>query len=252
MSQRHGVTARRAITPHSRIITWFASLRYRRRQRRRHPSGRRRCQRRRVRRRGDSPTSSRAMAMRSFVKLRPGQQSYGQRVDMRKYNEAMYQMEVQTWRPYRLFALFSSFCALSFTTIAICNKYWYIGKDWQNAVIGLLIFSVAFGFLATILSICGVCTTQLAKKIYYYHSAGEIYLICALATAAALVVYPVAIEVKEDLSEHSFGVGYGLGWVASMFFLASALCMCLDDLVRAFARGLCKCCRRDSGGDTRV
>ena len=50
--------------------------------------------------------------------------------------------------------------------------------DWQNAVIGLLIFSVAFGFLACILSICGVCTTNLPKKIYYYHSAGEIYLIC--------------------------------------------------------------------------
>ena len=50
--------------------------------------------------------------------------------------------------------------------------------DWQNAVIGLMIFSVAFGFLATILSICGVCTATLPKKIYYYHSAGEIYLIC--------------------------------------------------------------------------
>ncbi len=50
--------------------------------------------------------------------------------------------------------------------------------DWQNAVIGLLIFSVAFGFLAIILSVCGVCTGTLAKKIYYYHSAGEIYFIC--------------------------------------------------------------------------
>ncbi len=51
-------------------------------------------------------------------------------------------------------------------------------SDWQNAVIGLFIFSVAFGFLATILSISGVCSTTLAKKIYYFHSAGEIYFIC--------------------------------------------------------------------------
>ena len=37
---------------------------------------------------------------------------------------------------------------------------------------------MAFGLLALILSICGVCTLTLPKKIYYYHSAGEIDLIC--------------------------------------------------------------------------
>jgi hypothetical protein len=51
-------------------------------------------------------------------------------------------------------------------------------SDWQNAVIGLMIFAASFGVLASVLSICGVCTTPLPRKIYYFHSAGEIFLIC--------------------------------------------------------------------------
>jgi len=117
-------------------------------------------------------------------------------------------------------------------------------SDWQNAVIGLLIFSIAFGFLATILSICGLITTALSKKIYYYHSAGEIYFICGIACAAALMAYPVAIKVEEKMERHSYGYGYGLGWGAVFCYFASAMCMCLDDLVRTIVRGLCcVCCK---------
>ena len=50
--------------------------------------------------------------------------------------------------------------------------------DFQIPVTGLLIFAMAFGSLALILSLCGVCTVTLPKKVYYYHSAGEIYLMC--------------------------------------------------------------------------
>ena len=50
--------------------------------------------------------------------------------------------------------------------------------DWQNAVIGLLIFSASFGFVATVLAVCGVCTSPLPKKIYYFHSSGEIFFVC--------------------------------------------------------------------------
>lgn len=49
---------------------------------------------------------------------------------------------------------------------------------WQNAVIGLMIFSASFGFIASVLAVCGVCTSPLPKKIYYFHSAGEIFLVC--------------------------------------------------------------------------
>ena len=62
-------------------------------------------------------------------------------------------------------------------------------SDWQNAVIGFFIFSLAFGLIATILTLCGVCTTKTANKIYYYHSAGEIYLSCGKYTTTVLLPF---------------------------------------------------------------
>ena len=50
--------------------------------------------------------------------------------------------------------------------------------DWQVAVIVLLVLSILFDLLATFMAFCGVCVSTLARKIYYYHSAGEIYVIC--------------------------------------------------------------------------
>lgn len=54
--------------------------------------------------------------------------------------------------------------------------------DSQNVVIGLLLFSLSFGLLATILACCGVLSGALAKKLYYFHSAGEIFFICCKST----------------------------------------------------------------------
>ena len=50
--------------------------------------------------------------------------------------------------------------------------------EWQSAVIGLLLFALTFGFLASVLTTMGVCALSLAKKVYYYHSAGEIFFVC--------------------------------------------------------------------------
>ena len=58
----------------------------------------------------------------------------------------------------------------------IFTALFFVG--WQKAVIGLMIFSASFGFIASILAVCGVCTSPLPKKIYYFHSAGEIFLVC--------------------------------------------------------------------------
>uniref|UniRef100_K1QJR7 Endoglucanase n=1 Tax=Magallana gigas TaxID=29159 RepID=K1QJR7_MAGGI len=104
-------------------------------------------------------------------------------------------------------------------------------QRWQKAVIGLMIFSASFGFIASILAVCGVCTSPLPKKIYYFHSAGEIFLVCAISTGAALIIYPVAMESNNSSSAHQYGPGYGLGWGSAFFFLAAAFCMSLDDLM---------------------
>ncbi|KAI8795998.1 hypothetical protein BgiMline_029698 [Biomphalaria glabrata] len=112
---------------------------------------------------------------------------------------------------------------------------------WQNAVIGLMIFAATFGFLASVLSMCGVCTNPLPRKIYYFHSAGEIFLISALSASIALLIFPAAIEMDKTIKGHQYGVGYGLGWGGALFFLAAAVCMSLDDIVRQSSRT--KCCK---------
>ncbi|XP_062582937.1 uncharacterized protein LOC134244697 [Saccostrea cucullata] len=125
-------------------------------------------------------------------------------------------------------------------------------RGWQNAVIGLMIFSASFGFIASILAVCGVCTSPLPKKIYYFHSSGEIFLVCAISTGAALIIYPVAMESNDSSSSHQYGPGYGLGWGSAFFFLAAAFCMSLDDLVRESAKAkICRLCFKSRQGDRR-
>jgi len=53
-----------------------------------------------------------------------------------------------------------------------------VSTEWHVSVIALLMFTLSFGLMAIVLSIGGLCSTSLPKKIYYYHSAGEIYVIC--------------------------------------------------------------------------
>jgi hypothetical protein len=40
-----------------------------------------------------------------------------------------------------------------------------------------MLFAAGIGFLAAVLAVLGVCTSPLPKKIYYFHSAGEIFLV---------------------------------------------------------------------------
>lgn len=127
---------------------------------------------------------------------------------------------------------------------------WTDGRDWQNAVIGLMIFASVFGFLASVLSFCGACTGPLPRKIYYFHSAGEIFFISALSAIIALLIFPISVEIDSSVANHSYGVGYGLGWGGAIFFLAAAICMSLDDLVRECSRSrCCRWCWRGRHGD---
>ncbi|XP_052285350.1 uncharacterized protein LOC127881489 [Dreissena polymorpha] len=112
---------------------------------------------------------------------------------------------------------------------------------WQKGVIGLMIFSASVGFGAAILAICGVCTSPLPKKIYFFHSAGEIFFVCALSSTIALIIYAVAMSTDSTFASYSFGSGFGLGWAGTAFFYAAAFCMSLDELVRESAQN--RCCR---------
>ncbi|CAG2247973.1 unnamed protein product [Mytilus edulis] len=201
--------------------------------------------------------------MKNFLKFKTGENS----PDLRKFGEEYYLREAKLWRPFRIGGIASIGLALPFSMGSIFNAYWLYGEGfnagmwdscyqplnftvrmcpekrphWQNAVIGLMIFAASIGFLAAILAVLGVCTSPLPKKIYYFHSAGEIFLVCAMAATIALVIYPAGIEMDKSIASHYYGSGYGLGWGSAFFFLCAALCMSLDDLVRESAKA--KCCR---------
>ncbi|CAI9728508.1 endoglucanase 4-like isoform X2 [Octopus vulgaris] len=228
--------------------------------------------------------------MKNFLKFKTQEPT----TDPRKFGEEFYLREARLWRPFRLFGVCATVAALLFISTGIANGRWVVIRGhpvgiwdscynnvsatatiaagsntepatcedkkpyWQNAVLGLMMFAASFGALAAVLSICGVLTTPLPKKIYYYHSAGEIFLICALSTTVALIIFPVAIEHDLKLLSHHYGTGYGLGWGGTIFFFAAALCMSLDDIVRESSTSICctlcmgssnqNQCRRGGGG----
>ncbi|KAK3592582.1 hypothetical protein CHS0354_018850 [Potamilus streckersoni] len=199
--------------------------------------------------------------MKNFLKFKTEEKSH----DLRKYGEEYYLREAKLWRPFRLFGVFSTVAALSFALASVLEEDWLHGKGfqtsmwsacywstnekgcltkrpyWQNAVIGMMVFALTFGTTAAVLAFCGVCTSPLPKKIYYFHSAGEIFLVSALCSCIALVIYPIAIEVDPTINNHTYGTGYGLGWGGTVFFFLASFCMSLDDLVRESSNA--KCCR---------
>lgn len=63
----------------------------------------------------------------------------------------------------------------------------------------------------------------------------------AVSASIALLVFPIAVHHDSSIKAHRYGIGYGLGWAGAFFFLAAAVCMSLDDLVRESSRA--KCCR---------
>ena len=82
----------------------------------------------------------------------------------------------------------------------------------------------------------------------YVFQPRSVSLPSALLIAFSLVIYPLAIEINWRMSaEHTYGVGFGLGWGASLFFLSAALCMSIDDVMRTLAK--C-CCSTDQDGAT--
>lgn len=68
----------------------------------------------------------------------------------------------------------------------VCQVVFRIGNanalfvEWQIGAVGLLVFTCAFGLLGSFLSISGLCASTLPTRIYYYHSAAEVYFICGL------------------------------------------------------------------------
>ncbi|XP_067947394.1 uncharacterized protein [Watersipora subatra] len=117
---------------------------------------------------------------------------------------------------------------------------------WQSAILGLLLFSLAAGFFASFLTTWGVCAKSLARKVYFYHSAGEIFFVCAICSVAALTTYPAVLESGKNNVDLEYGIGYFLGWGMPFFYVVSALCMTLDDIIHSLTNDCCLCCASKS------
>ncbi|ELU13910.1 hypothetical protein CAPTEDRAFT_202553 [Capitella teleta] len=128
-------------------------------------------------------------------------------------------------------------CSMPVDGVTNCTSEFH--TDWDNGVVGLMLFSVGAGFFAIVLSIFGACAVGLPQKIYYFHSAGEIFFICAVTACTALIVYPVTTSQKEGLKDYTLHIGYALGWASAVFFFLSAACLCMDDLYLSIAKNSC-------------
>ncbi|XP_018655490.1 hypothetical protein Smp_143810 [Schistosoma mansoni] len=144
---------------------------------------------------------------------------------------------------------------------------YHLQNNWSCACL--------FGMLGLGLAITGVCKSALILRLYYYHSAGECFLVSSIATITALILYPISAETciqnlinlnifkikssdhtstisisssnnnknpvsEEDVSltniETQFGYTYFLTWIAALFFVNSFICMNLDLLIQSFVR----------------
>ena len=57
-------------------------------------------------------------------------------------------------------------------------------------------------------------------------------LFTALCSSVALIIYPKALSVDDNIRLNSYGSGYGLGWGGTAVFFAASQSMSLDELVR--------------------
>ncbi|KAF6033326.1 hypothetical protein EB796_008367 [Bugula neritina] len=205
--------------------------------------------------------------------------------------EAQQHKEVHCYKPYRYVGYLSSFIAVAFTFYALTNSHWLSTREtgisigiwqichhqflegaisseedlkslcqfhlltvqrWQSAIIGLLMFSLLAGVAATIMTSLGVFSLSLSKKVYYYHSAGEIFFICGLCSLTAMIVYTVIIQNSKLLPDHSFGIGYYLAWVMPGCYFISTFCMTMDDIIYSMANEWCGMCYPENEGNRRA
>ncbi|KAH8867823.1 Transmembrane 47 isoform 1 [Schistosoma japonicum] len=73
---------------------------------------------------------------------------------------------------------------------------YHLQNNWKLhiSIICLLGCACLFGILGLGLAITGVCKSALILRLYYYHSAGECFLVSSIAIIAALILYPISAE----------------------------------------------------------
>ncbi|VDP98471.1 unnamed protein product [Trichobilharzia regenti] len=73
---------------------------------------------------------------------------------------------------------------------------YHLQNNWKlhTSIICLLGCACLFGLLGLGLAITGVCKSALILRLYYYHSAGECFLVSSITTIASLILYPISAD----------------------------------------------------------
>ncbi|KAF5405311.1 hypothetical protein PHET_01205 [Paragonimus heterotremus] len=154
-------------------------------------------------------------------------------------------------RPYEM-----GLWALCFPNASCLSLVYYLQDEWKihTCIVCLLGCACLFGLLGLGLAITGACRSALVIRMYYYHSAGECFLVSGVAIISSMILYPLSatacirnliehdvlqISASENIDgkvQHRFAYNYYLTWSASLFFVISFVCMNLDLLIQSLVR----------------
>lgn len=107
--------------------------------------------------------------------------------------------------------------------------------QWQNAVIGLLSASGIMNLLGCILALSGVCSVLYLKKLYYYHSAAEAFVVSFITMGGGILLFFIA-SASDSPRLENYGASPALSSIAFVLQVATAIIMYLDILMNQLQR----------------
>lgn len=108
-------------------------------------------------------------------------------------------------------------------------------EQWQNALIGLVSASGIMNLLGCLLALSGVCSVLFLKKLYYYHSAAEAFIVSSIAMGCGLLLFFVVYE-GDKMPGITIGPSPLLSCAAFALQIGAAVIMNLDILTDLLQR----------------
>uniref|UniRef100_A0A5K3FE18 Ion_trans_2 domain-containing protein n=1 Tax=Mesocestoides corti TaxID=53468 RepID=A0A5K3FE18_MESCO len=130
---------------------------------------------------------------------------------------------------------------------------------WQGGATCILVVAIMISFLGTGLAIFGHSGSDLVKRLYYFHSSGEIFFLAGFTTFLSFGIYrsyasmnllnlrqtnpPSAFTTTSDQSPLAslpqpirFGAADYTGWTAGVVFFAAAFALLIDEFIHELAK----------------
>ncbi|VDD82912.1 unnamed protein product [Mesocestoides corti] len=160
----------------------------------------------------------------------------------------------------RLTAILLSVIATVCLLYSLVATTWvYTGHRWQGGATCILVVAIMISFLGTGLAIFGHSGSDLVKRLYYFHSSGEIFFLAGFTTFLSFGIYrsyasmnllnlrqtnpPSAFTTTSDQSPLAslpqpirFGAADYTGWTAGVVFFAAAFALLIDEFIHELAK----------------